>query len=274
LLVLGRVSNLPTVWSNCLAAWLLAGGGAWPRFVGLGFGATLIYTGGMFLNDAFDVEFDRKHRPERPIIAGEVRAQFVWYSGLALLGLGWISVFRLGTTTPRLALILVAIVIAYNAVHKRTKLAPLLMAGCRFLLYLVAASTAVLGVSSVVIWRAVALLCYIIGLSYIARSESITRQTIRWPIPFLFLPIAVALGFGDPTDPRIWLPLLLLVAWIGWCISPLRGGQFFRKGVAGLLAGIPLVDLLAWRATSPVIALAFVCLFLLALLLQRIAPAT
>ena len=28
LLILGRVSNLPTVWSNCLAGWLLDGGGA------------------------------------------------------------------------------------------------------------------------------------------------------------------------------------------------------------------------------------------------------
>ena len=27
LLILGRVSNLPTVWSDCLAAWWLGGGG-------------------------------------------------------------------------------------------------------------------------------------------------------------------------------------------------------------------------------------------------------
>ena len=27
LLVLGRASNLPTVWSNCFAGWLLGGGG-------------------------------------------------------------------------------------------------------------------------------------------------------------------------------------------------------------------------------------------------------
>src|SRR5437899_1088645 len=62
LLVLGRISNLPTVWSNCLAAWLLAGGGPWSRFAILGTGASFLYTGGMFLNDAFDVEFDRKYR--------------------------------------------------------------------------------------------------------------------------------------------------------------------------------------------------------------------
>src|SRR5438552_468570 len=65
LLVLGRVSNLPTVWSNCLAAWLLAGGGLSRRLGILCAAASLLYTGGMFLNDAFDVEFDRKYRTER-----------------------------------------------------------------------------------------------------------------------------------------------------------------------------------------------------------------
>ncbi len=67
LLLLGRVSNLPTVWSNCLAAWLLAGGvliGAADvkRFAWLIVGATLLYLAGMFLNDAFDERFDREHR--------------------------------------------------------------------------------------------------------------------------------------------------------------------------------------------------------------------
>ena len=67
LLVLGRVSNLPTVWSNCLAAWWLAGGGTVERLPFLLLGATLLYTGGMFLNDAFDADFDNQYRKERPI---------------------------------------------------------------------------------------------------------------------------------------------------------------------------------------------------------------
>ena len=56
LLVLGRVSNLPTVWSNCLAAWLLNFGAAWNNFYVLLAGTTMLYVGGMYLNDAFDVE--------------------------------------------------------------------------------------------------------------------------------------------------------------------------------------------------------------------------
>ena len=67
LLVLARISNVPTVWSNCFAASLLAGGTSGSRLALLCLGATLLYTGGMFLNDAVDQVFDRQYRPERPI---------------------------------------------------------------------------------------------------------------------------------------------------------------------------------------------------------------
>ena len=50
LLILGRVSNLPTVWSNCLAGWLLGGGGSVRRLVLLCLASSCLYIGGMFLN--------------------------------------------------------------------------------------------------------------------------------------------------------------------------------------------------------------------------------
>ena len=59
LLILGRASNLPTVWSNCLAGWLLGGGGSLRRLGWLCVGATWLYVGGMYLNDAFDAQFDQ-----------------------------------------------------------------------------------------------------------------------------------------------------------------------------------------------------------------------
>src|SRR5829696_10188827 len=88
LLVLGRVSNVPTVCSNCLAGWLLGGGGDWRRFMLLCAGATLLYVGGMYLNDAFDAEFDSQHRRERPIPSGAIKLGTVWRIGIALLVAG------------------------------------------------------------------------------------------------------------------------------------------------------------------------------------------
>src|ERR1035438_6002811 len=81
LLVLGRVSNLPTVWSNCLAGWWLSGGGNFWKLPLLLLGMSALYTGGMFLNDAFDADFDQQRRAARPIPSGKVSAETVWHFG-------------------------------------------------------------------------------------------------------------------------------------------------------------------------------------------------
>ena len=87
LLILSRASNLPTVWSNCLAAWWLGGGGSLWTLPPLLLGASLLYIGGMFMNDAVDVEFDRQHRTERPIPSGQITEKLVWQISFGLLGL-------------------------------------------------------------------------------------------------------------------------------------------------------------------------------------------
>ena len=95
IITLGRVSNLPSVWSNCLAAWVLSGGQVSnsieiEKFIWLNLGATFLYLGGMFLNDAFDVGFDNVHRIERPIPSGLISLKSVYVLGgfLMIIGLG------------------------------------------------------------------------------------------------------------------------------------------------------------------------------------------
>ena len=85
-LLLGRVSNLPTVWTNTLAGATLAGAAVAPgRLTLLAAAFSLLYTGGMYLNDAFDRESDARERPERPIPSGRVRAGSVFAIGFGLL---------------------------------------------------------------------------------------------------------------------------------------------------------------------------------------------
>lgn len=274
LLVLGRVSNLPTVWSNCAAAWLLGGGGSTKRFLFLLLGASLLYTGGMFLNDAVDVEFDRRYRPERPVPSGQISARAVWMISVILLLAGWIGIAPLGRTPALLATALLLAIALYDVVHKRTRVAPLLMAGCRFLLYLVAGSSAGGDVNSPVFWRALGLASYIVGLSYLARGESTGKRALRWTGTLLFAPIAIAFVVPVNSLSILIAPAVLLGVWIGWCLCA-RTPRFMRllpKSVAGLLAGIVLVDWLAAAGRSP--AIVFIGLLLLAVLFQRIAPAT
>jgi 4-hydroxybenzoate polyprenyltransferase len=83
-LKLARVSNLPTVWSNCIVGWVLGGGdfSSWLSLFMLMLGASLAYSAGMVMNDVVDAGFDSEHRPERPLPSGEIKPSAAW--GLAI----------------------------------------------------------------------------------------------------------------------------------------------------------------------------------------------
>ena len=274
-LVLGRVSNLPTVWSNCAAGYLLAGGGPWGRLLLLCLGATLVYTAGMFLNDAFDAEFDRRHRRERPIPAGTARLQSVWTGGWIGLLVGGAILIPLGKTVAIFAVLLVISVIIYDAIHKQTPLAPLIMASCRFLLYLCAAAAGIDGVTGWAVWSGLALACYIVGLSYLARRESLPGPLRYWPALLLGSPFLLAFFLNGPDFRVAGGMAVILLAWI---LYALRHTYWTRtrqvgRSISGLLAGIVLVDALAVSGPPGLLAI-LGGLFLLTLLLQRKIPAT
>ena len=276
LLVLGRVSNVPTVWSNCLAAWMLNGGGEWITFLLLCAGATLLYVGGMFLNDAFDADFDRQFRQERPIPSGKVAARDVWWIGGLMIFFGWLLLFMLGDKVALFATLLVACIILYDAIHKHTAGAPFIMASCRFLLYLVAGAATLHALNEAVLWHGLALAAYIIGLSFLARKESGQGNVTLIPWLFLLAPILANVCVNPGRSALSWTATATLLLWLGWCLREFltQAKPSIGRVVAGLLAGIVLVDCAALPQLTTAMALAFIGLFLLSLLLQRTIPAT
>ncbi|MBW3627679.1 MAG: UbiA family prenyltransferase, partial [Gemmatimonadetes bacterium] len=145
-LELGRVSNLPTVWTNALAGAVLAGGVVTPQALAAPLLAgTLFYVGGMFLNDAFDREIDRRERADRPIPTGRISAGEVFGAGFGLLAAGWllllaqVEAWGYGSRRALLAgAALAGAIVLYNSWHKGNPLGPVLMGICRALLYLTA----------------------------------------------------------------------------------------------------------------------------------------
>jgi len=277
LLVLGRVSNLPTVWSNCLAAWLLGGGGTKENLLLLLLGATGCYAGGMFLNDAFDAEFDRQYRPERPIPARSLSATSVWRWGLAWLGLGGLCFIGVGFLTGILGFALIVSILLYDTFHKKIAWAPLLMGFCRFLIYAIAASAGADGINGRPLWCGIALGLYIIGLSFLARVEITSGPLRYWPALLLCAPILLAAIMNS--DGYREAALLLSAVLALWIVRALRHAFWSHPPKVGLtvswlLAGIVFVDWLAVSDVPRSMSLVFIALFLLALLLQRIVPAT
>jgi hypothetical protein len=277
-LILGRVSNLPTVWSNLLAGWFLGGGGADVARLGQLFaGGSLLYVGGMYLNDYCDAEFDRRYRAERPIPSGAISRRAVGNAALLWLALGLGLLVPLGWVTAATALLLTACIILYDLLHKQISWAPVLMAFCRFLLYPLAASAVAGAVPLHVLLAATALGAYVAGITYLARGESRPEKSNRWALLLLLAPLALAWAsnLSQPSLPSLMaMPLFLF--WMAWLLIPLvrRTNPSIGRVVAGLLAGIVLVDVLAVAPLLGTRAAWFLVLFGLALLLQRVIPAT
>ena len=278
LVILGRVSNLPTVWSNCLAGWWLGHGGNYDKLPWLIFGVSALYLGGMYLNDAFDAEYDRQHRPERPIPSGVISLPMVLGWGLAWLVLGAASLIIIGKTTGVLALILLFCIVLYDVMHKAITASPWLMGLCRFWIYVLAGSTGSWGINGWPIWCGAALAVYVTGLSLVAQRENSRGPIPYSPLALLAGPVLLALvmNTGDYRIQAIGFSFIL-VLWVARCARTIFQGSRVNVGriVSGLLAGIVLVDLLAIAPDCPLpLKAVFLILFGATLGLQRFVPAT
>ncbi len=287
-LKLGRVSNLPTVWSNTLAGAVLAGLAPIPwSILLLLLAMSLAYIGGMFLNDAFDRDIDAKERPERPIPSGDVSARSVFIAGYAMLATAVLLCVLTAMTTqgsPLFALItsvlLVGSIVLYNAWHKNNPISPFIMGLCRVFVYVSVAFALIRSPSMSVYTGALCILCFLIGLTYTAKQENLGEVKNLWPLGLLSVPILYAI-VAVLIDARVWfallLPLLLLVGCVLWALHKVRrrGAGDIPRAVVTMIAGISLVDavLIAVAAGLP-LALFAIAAFFLTLFLQRYIAGT
>jgi 4-hydroxybenzoate polyprenyltransferase len=282
---LGRVSNLPTIWTNILAAAVLSGATITPLPLALlVLALSLFYVAGMYLNDAFDREFDTVAYPRRPIPSGAVSAGTVFTVGFLGLATGELVLIFLGYGVaeghgwpPAIAgLCLAATIVYYNLHHKNNPYGPLLMGLCRVQVYLTTALALAPALTERVWWGAGLLFIYIIGLSYIARQETLARLTSLWPQAFLAAPFF----YGVEGVLQSMISALIFVGFFLWVLYAVRRlarrTQFdVREGVSTLIAGIALLDaLLIALASEPWLAMAAAGGCLLTRLAHRVIPGT
>ena len=284
-LELARISNLPTVWTNVLAGWLLAGGvWRWEPLMGLLVGGSLLYTAGMILNDAFDAEFDREHRAERPIPSGRISAGTAWIVGLAMLVTGAVACGIAGANVG-LVLALVAAILAYDAYHKPWSGSVLIMGSCRVLLCLVAGSAAAGALAwhanQELVLKALALGGYIVGVSLAARAEGRQTRTPVWSrisnAVLLLLPAIISMACWSTDPERSHFFVFQGIFWLFVSFVWQMAGNPWRaqRGAVGwLLAGVAGVDAVAIAAHEPLVALAFATSVPLLRLWQRKIAAT
>jgi 4-hydroxybenzoate polyprenyltransferase len=283
LLILGRVSNLPTVWTNLLAGYVLAASFATasavtvdlPTLLMLIVAVTLHYTGGMFLNDAFDAEIDGAQRSARPIPSGHISVQTVFLLGGAQIAIGTLLLFMLDAEAGLLGVALAGVVLLYDWLHKRTALAPVIMGACRFLVYLIAAAAVATPDDPRLLLAAAGLWSYTAGLTYAAKQEALDRMDSFWPLALLAAPVIIGAMLANGAA----LPLTILAGLAIWSALAVR--LFVRRepgdvprGVVSLIAGMSIYDAALIGIVSTDLAVVALAGFLLTLALQRFIPGT
>mgnify|MGYP001241280375 CR=1 FL=1 len=281
LLVLGRVSNLSTVWSNCLCAWVLGGTGQGSVFTALMIGLSLMYIGGMYLNDYCDVNFDKEFRPERPIPSGHISQRAVLLLTIGMLGSGYALVTWVNLQVALLGALLLSLIVVYNIVHKKTGLGVLLMAGCRTGVYLMVGAASLGGLNSEVVWASILMFLYVLGITCLARTESTGGALSKTGLIAILVSLGGMLLAGAMNS--LWIGAFLsfgaLVGWIYFAFSKSKVNDrlIVGKTIGPLVAGICLVDwtiLSGMRQFSLTTVGFLVAFFLIAIIGQRSIPAT
>lgn len=351
ILATGRMANLPTVWSN-----VLVGLGIVvlshrcdstfydieiinPVFsIALLLSASFLYVGGCMLGDYRDLEFDRQHRPNRPLPLGVLKPSSIAILSYLLLFLGLslpvlespigiviasatyygaihiIPIFKslqnsINPVQSGATFLLTFLIIVYAFTHKKTKKYALLnMALCRFFLVVFACSSLSLVTHTmfggyykphahllilIAILFATSVAIYTFLLSSVASTESTpehysrrkTLALIWFILPLMSIPFSllcmklshVDLGndLYQVTAPPFVLLLLAITVYFAWGMYTFKALKISKPTfVSRALAGFCLLDMCFAATFSPILALICLALFCLALMLQKIAPAT
>jgi hypothetical protein len=279
LLRLGRISNVPTIWTNVLAGSIIAGGAGHSEGIALiAIAMTAFYVGGMYLNDFFDRAIDARDRPGRPIDAGEIRAGSVMLIGFGLLAVGIALMIAFGPGAVLCGFLLAGVIVLYDVWHKGNRLSPVVMGLCRALVYIGTGVAMAGGTSNATLIGAAALACHVAGITYAAKQESLDRVGNLWPLLLLAVPLIAALPVlfdGWMTIAAFVLLLAADAAAIRLLVKRPSPGAV-PLAVSGLIAAICLVDALAIAAAGGGMVIVAICAlgYPLTRLFQKSIPGT
>ena len=218
-----RLPNLPSAFGDvCLGAVILATHPtALPSLPVLSFLLLLIssgclYSAGMVWNDYFDVEQDRRERPERPIPSGNVSERQAMILGLSLFAVGLLCAGLVSRVSLLLAGLLVGAILLYDGWLKREWVGPIAMGSCRFLNVLLGLSLAgsVMSIWSLHLAFVVGL--YVVGVTLFARTEAkVSNQSaLQGAALLMFLSLGLALllpTYKDVGKASVLFPYVLVL---------------------------------------------------------------
>ena len=196
-LTICRITNLPSVWTNVLCAYLLtAGEFSWQGYLVAALPLSCFYLAGICLNDVCDTTYDMVHRPCRPIPSGCVTQRGALHLAACLFAIGFLLFQRVPHVNAWYAtFFLVTAIIWYDFSEKQKPFSVFLMASCRFLVFVVTSLTVAEKIPLTVLFAGGAQFAYVVWISLAARYESSKTSPFKVSvIPFMLAGICVVDG--------------------------------------------------------------------------------
>ena len=276
-----RAANLPTVWSAVLAGWLLGGQAlVWLSLTLAMAAASSIYIGGCLLGDFFDRGIDARERPDRPLPSGLIPAWKMCAAGIFLLIAGVALALANGLGLPEIWLGLGICVFLYALLHSRSRiLAMFLMPLCRGLLGLCLLPGWDHPATPLFLVYGASLFSYTLGIMCVGITDLEKRAftgILRLQLLMFIIPLLLILPLsGGGLGP--FLAVLPLSISFGLALRALRmneKGSFVSRSLAAFcLLDFFIICALFLPPFTPM-PLIFPALFLLAILAQKVTPAT
>lgn len=227
-LQLFRLPNVFTAISNILMGYMFTKGLPnqlvdFVYLISLIAATSLLYTGGMVLNDVYDYDVDLKDRPHRPLPSGRIDLGWAKKLGFGMLVAGvLVAAFPgFGSFVPQSAIVALLLAIAiylYDSLTKLTAIAPIVMGSCRTLNILLGMSLLPLATDQLLIAGGIGV--YVAGITWFARCEAKTssRNLLTFGLAVMAIGICI-LGawpwFSENTvflkDKLVWPTLLVLL---------------------------------------------------------------
>jgi len=167
-----RIPGIFTAFSNVLIGYFFSLSNN-PDFTSLPFllvTSGMLFSAGMIFNDFFDLNIDKKERPNRPLPSGKISKQKALFLGIIFLIIGNIFAFIVGYDSLIVSLVMTGMIISYNYKLKFSSFLGIFsLSVIRFLNVLLGFT--IISFSYEIIQFAIPIAIFVGGISILAKNE-------------------------------------------------------------------------------------------------------
>ncbi len=285
-LVLVRPANIVTAITDVVAGLAIAGtmtlenaDTQWPVKLWLIFSTCCLYAGGIVFNDLFDLDLDRRERPNRPLPSGLISPFEASIFGSILLLSGIALAMLASKGSALIALVIAICALVYDRFGKHHKiLGPINMGICRGLNLILGMSIVTLGSLGNLYWLGLLPLIFIAAVTLTSQGEVSGNNRgsiiIGLTLDILLAVILLTLSWKKIVDFWVIFPFVLL--WLGMnlnakirAIVKNESLQIMNAVKIGVISLIPLNAIYVAGFGDWILAIAVLLLLPLAILLAR-----